>query len=311
VVELAGHVQHLDLTQAALAAQAVPHHLHAVVAQGVEHRPVVGHRDLAVALLVQPDHERLRREATARGERLELQPVGPALLLAPGPLGGVPQPQRAAQVELAVGVEALDLGADVESLPLSRDEQLEPVAEQLLQLLDEGHLLTGASGVQQPERPAVAIERPRHAEDRRDADPAGDQQVLGPAVLELEVALGLGHLHTRPRIERAHEHGPAAALGDLLDGDPVRPVHGRLADERVRAYVGKPADLDGDVQVAAGRVPVRLAVGLDLDHAHVDGHVAHRPDRRRREVALSRHPPRLPPARSGLPRAAAGGSARW
>jgi hypothetical protein len=58
--------------------------------------------------------ELLGREAPAGRERLELQPVRPPALLTPRPQRRVAQAHRTTQVELAVGVQPLDLGLELE-----------------------------------------------------------------------------------------------------------------------------------------------------------------------------------------------------
>ena len=75
-------------------------------------------------------------------------------------------------------MQPIDLPAKLEPVAIGRYEHLEPIAQQLGELFEEGHLLAGPSRVEQPEGTAVPGERAGHAEDRRDPDSAGHQQVL-------------------------------------------------------------------------------------------------------------------------------------
>jgi len=96
VVELSLGVQHRHPAEAALAAPAIPHQLYPMVAQRVEHRAVLGHRDLAIPLVMHAHYERFRGKTSTRGEGLKAQPIRLASALLPGPLRGVSQAQRSA-----------------------------------------------------------------------------------------------------------------------------------------------------------------------------------------------------------------------
>src|SRR5579875_2844173 len=121
VVDLGVGGEHAHAAQAALAAAAVPHDLDPVVGEGVEQRPVPWHLDLPVAMVDDPHAERLVRPGAVGGERLEPQPLGRAPAGAPQRPGGLAQALGPAQVELAVGMEPVDLHGEVEATSLGGD----------------------------------------------------------------------------------------------------------------------------------------------------------------------------------------------
>src|SRR5450755_2954084 len=114
VVKLALRLDDLDCAQAAFATPAVPHHLDAVVGQRVEQRPIATDGHLTIALVVEAHHEFLRCEASSRRESLELESVPTSALFVPDLLRSVAQALRTAQVDLAIGIELVDLRAEVE-----------------------------------------------------------------------------------------------------------------------------------------------------------------------------------------------------
>ena len=83
---------------------------------------------------------------------------------------------RAADVELVVRAAAVEQRGDVQrraGLVVGMD--VERVAEQRLQLGQEGHQLAAAAGVVHAHRPPVDLRRAAMLDQRRDADAAGDQ----------------------------------------------------------------------------------------------------------------------------------------
>ena len=126
---------------------------HADPARPAARAPRIGALDLRPSWSLHA-HARTPRARSARRRRTSRTAAGrPAPVGAPRVLRGVAQPQRAAQVELAAGVQSRRSRRPRSSaVPVGGDEQLQPVAEQLAQLVDERHLLARARRVEQPER---------------------------------------------------------------------------------------------------------------------------------------------------------------
>ena len=108
------------------------------------------------------------------------------------------------------------------------------------------------------------------------------------AVLQLEVALRLRDRDGRACLQRANPDRATAAVVDLLDGDSVGAVDRALADQRVGADVRQAVDVDGDIEVAAGRIRQHPDGWLNLDHPDVAGDVPDRADTRLAEVPPGR-----------------------
>ena len=92
-----------------------------------------------------------RGEAAAVAEGLEPELVDRPAALLPGALGGLQHPDGAADIELASGRQPGDLRLEIDAVALLVDEDVQPVADPLPQLVGEGQVLPAPAGIEQPE----------------------------------------------------------------------------------------------------------------------------------------------------------------
>ena len=81
---------------------------------------------------------------SAVAEGLEPQAIHRPAALPPAPFRGFEHPDRTADVELALTVEARDLGGDVDPPSLIAQKQFETIAEPLGELVGEGEVARGS-----------------------------------------------------------------------------------------------------------------------------------------------------------------------
>ncbi|MNT64210.1 hypothetical protein D3C72_2020860 [compost metagenome] len=96
-----------------------------------------------------------------------------------------------------------DLSGEVENGAFLIDVKGQ-AASGLGQGVQEGGLGAAADGVEGANVCAGFLEVLRHADDRRDADAAGQQQIAGQAGAQLEMAVGPGDLQPGAGVKRPH-----------------------------------------------------------------------------------------------------------
>ena len=163
----------------------------------------------------------------AVAEGLEAQAVSRPAALPPASFRRFEHPDRAADIEFALTIEARNLGGDVYPPSLLAQKQFETVAEPLGELVGEGEVVPASARIEQAKARVRFGERERVGEDRRDADAAGEQQILGSPKREIEVVARRGKPDPAAGPQRPHIGRAAPRVGEQLDSDSIDPsAHG-------------------------------------------------------------------------------------
>ena len=259
MVDTPVEVDDVDGAQAALAAPAVRDHVDAGVRQGVEQRLFRLHVDGQAA--VEDLHlERQLRLGAGIAEHLVAQPGRLAAAGFPEPLGLGQHRQWTADVELAVGRQRVDFGGKIDAPALCRDEELGALAQKAADVVLECQLVALMHPVDQAHRLGARRQRRSHAEDRGDADAAGNQQIVRGAPRQLEPVDRQRQPHRRALVEGPHELGAAPARRVALHRDADPPGRAGQAAVAPLGARGAHRHRDGDV-----------GARLQRRHAAVDG----------------------------------------
>ena len=123
---------------------------------------------------------------------------------------------RAADIGLAVGGERGELGRQIDAAALIAEEQLEPVADASRSSSAKRESARARRHRRRGSR-ARARQRQGVREDRRDADAAGDQQIVRPPGTQSEMIAGSGDIEPRAGLKRpAYRRSRRATSGSRL-----------------------------------------------------------------------------------------------
>ena len=201
---------------------------------------------------------------------------------------GVEQAGRAAGEGLALGEVGDQVGevVDVEDAVLvvvPRDEADRAGGVERLEVADEDRVgvarcdvddhdvVVGAALRAQHAVVGAREEVAQHADDRRDAGPGGDHEVLAALGRQHELTGRLLEVDQGAGSRLVDEVVADEAVGDGLDGDRDAAVAARAVGERVGAPLAYAVDVDADAEVLAGHVAGPVGAGADHDGRGVGG----------------------------------------